>query len=242
VPPVPSPAVFSQIDRNPPVRAPAALMHQTTEEQLVTRVRAGDRGALGGLLERYQDRLFNVALRMLGHREDAAEVAQDAMLKIVEHIGEYHGDSAIGTWMTRIVMNLSISRLRQRRVRLTVSLDAPASGGASGAGGGGGAGPRGEDQGRALREQLVQQEPGPELSVQQKEMSSRLHEAMRLLDEELRAVLVLRDIEEMDYQQIAVAMTLPLGTVKSRLFRARLALRQIMLDTDGAMPRPAAKD
>jgi RNA polymerase sigma-70 factor (ECF subfamily) len=205
-------------------------MPQAPEEQLVARLRGGDRAALAELLEGYQHRLYNVALRMLSHRDDAAEVAQDAMLKIVEHVGDYHGDSAIGTWMIRIVMNLSISRLRQRRLRLTTSLDAPGGGG------------DGIDQGTPLREQLAhEREPGPELSVQQREMSARLHAALGLLDEEFRTVLVLRDIEELDYQQIAQALALPLGTVKSRLFRARLALRQIMIepDPDRSGPRSA---
>jgi RNA polymerase sigma-70 factor (ECF subfamily) len=208
-------------------------MPEVTEAQLVARLRGGDRTALAELLEGYQHRLFNVALRMLGNHDDAAEVAQDAMLKIIEHIGDYHGDSAIGTWMTRIVMNVSISRLRQRKLRLTVSLDAPGREAA------------GADQGTPLREQLAhQREPGPELSVQQREMGARLYAALRALDEEFRAVLVLRDIEELDYQQIGQALALPLGTVKSRLFRARLALRQIMLeaDRDPLGPRIAAKD
>jgi RNA polymerase sigma-70 factor (ECF subfamily) len=207
-------------------------MPESTEEQLVARLRQGDRAALAELLARYQHRLFNVALRMLGNRDDAAEITQDAMLKIIEHVGDFRGDSAIGTWMIRIVMNLSIAQLRKRRLRLTASLDAP------GAGGDGSA-----DQGSVLRDELAHaREPGPEASVQLREMSARLHAAMRGLAEEFRAVLVLRDIEEMDYQQIALTLALPLGTIKSRLFRARLALRQVMLETDQTQPRSVDPD
>ncbi len=185
------------------------------ESQLITKALNGDQVALGELLQHYQQRLFNVALRMVGNREDAAELCQDAMLKIIQHIGDYNQTCAIATWMIRITMNLSISHLRKRRLRLTTSLDSagPAHGG--------------EDQGSALREQLPDdREPGPALSVEQREMIEHLHKAMRQLDDDFRAVLVLRDIDEMDYQQIAQVLGLPVGTVKSRLFRARLALRE----------------
>jgi RNA polymerase sigma-70 factor, ECF subfamily len=187
------------------------------EQLILQKVTAGDRGALGQLLELYQHRVYNVCLRMVGNRDDAAEVAQDAMLKVVEHIGDYNGQCAISTWMIRIAMNLSISHLRRRRLRLTTSLDA------------GGAGSDDADQSTPLREQIGDpREPGPESGVQHNEMIAHLHKALRQLDEEFRSVLVLRDVEEMDYQQIAEILALPVGTVKSRLFRARLALRQKM--------------
>jgi RNA polymerase sigma-70 factor (ECF subfamily) len=203
---------------------------EVTEDQLVARLRRGDRAALAELLERSQHRLFNVALRMLGQRDDAAEITQDAMLKIVAHIGAFRGDSAVATWMIRIVMNLSIAHLRKRRLRLTASLDAPGAAGRDGR--------DHSDQGSPLRAQLAgTREPGPEASVQQREMVARLHAAVRDLPEEFRAVLVLRDIEEMDYQQIALTLALPAGTVKSRLFRARLALRQKMLESEPAVSR-----
>jgi RNA polymerase sigma-70 factor (ECF subfamily) len=190
-------------------------MHQAPEEQLVHRVHAGDRGALAELFELYQQRLFNVALWMLGRPDDAAEVAQDAMLKIIEHIGDYRGDSAIGIWMIRMVMHLSVARLHQPRPRLTAASHDSM-----------------EDQGSALRQQAAHPGPGSQLTAPQDEADARLHESLRQLDEEFRAVLVLRDIDELDHWQIAQVLTLPLATVKSRLFRARLALQQITHESE----------
>jgi len=191
-------------------------MPQVSEARLIAAVQRGDQAALADLLQRYQHRLYSVCLRMVGHREDAAEVAQETMLKIVEHIGDYNGKAAISTWMIRIAMNLSISHLRKRQLRRTVSLDGDGDGSASGAL-------------EALRHQIAERrELSPDSSVEQDEMLERMHEALARVDEEFRAVLVLRDLNEMDYEQIAQTLAIPIGTVKSRLFRARLMLRQEM--------------
>lgn len=180
------------------------------EAQLVEAVARGDQTALGDLLDAYQQRIYNVCLRMLCNRDDAAEVSQDTMLRIIQHIGEFKGQSRLSTWIIRIAMNLSVSRLRKRKVRQTVSLDAVD-----------------DNQSTALRDQLADEaEPGPESSVQTKEMVAHLHAALGQVDEQFRSVLVLRDIEQMDYRQIAEVLSVPTGTVKSRLFRARLALRR----------------
>ena len=190
------------------------------EQQLVAAAMAGDQAALGQLLERYQTRLFNVCLRMLGNRDDAAEICQDAMLKVIEHVGDYRGQSAISTWMIRIAMNLSLSKLRKRAVRQAASLEVARAGH--------------EDQSSALRNQLTDhREPAAEQRVEQREAVAQLYVAMDRIEADFRAVLVLRDIDQMDYQQIADVLAIPIGTVKSRLFRARLALRQQLL----GMPR-----
>lgn len=198
-----------------------------SEAQLLERARLGDQVALGQLLERHQQRLYNVALRMVGNRDDAAEVAQDALLRVVEHIDDYNGESALTTWMVRITMNLAISHLRKRKVRQAASLDV---------------GGEDDDQTTALRRQLAdEREPGPVSNVETSEMLGHLHRALAGLDEEFRAVLVLRDIDQMDYQQIAVVLSVPVGTVKSRLFRARLALRQEMARLVPSLGSPAER-
>ncbi len=198
------------------------------EAQLVKLAQQGDRQALGELLQRHHHRLFNVALRMVGHHEDAAEVTQDAMLKIVEHIKSYDGRSQLTTWMIRIVMNQSISLLRKRKLRKMTSLDA--EGGGNGSGGSGPISNKGEGADTSLRDRLVDdRERKPDQRVQHEEMIAELHRALGRLDEEFRSVLVLRDMNDMDYEQIADTLSVPVGTVKSRLFRARLALRQEML-------------
>ncbi|MEX0774219.1 MAG: sigma-70 family RNA polymerase sigma factor [Phycisphaeraceae bacterium] len=236
----------SSIDRRPPDPQPRTpdpgpdpkppTMLVFSEQQLIERARRGEQAALGDLLERYRCRLYNVCLRMVGNRDDAAEVTQDAMLKVIEHFHDYNGQAAVSTWMIRICMNLSISHLRKRKLRLTTSLDGDGRPG-RGSGGSGGSGGGGDDQMSPLLNVLADGgslggprdgELAPPQSVEQREMVAHLHEAMGRLDEEFRAVLVLRDLQEMDYQDIAAALSIPMGTVKSRLFRARLALRQEM--------------
>jgi len=193
-------------------------MSQTPEQAMLAKAKRGDQQALGELLVAYQDRLYNVCLRMVSNRDDAAEVCQDVLVKIIQGIGKFRGESGLATWMTRIAMNQSISHLRRRRVRRTVSIDQSY---------GSDNGP--DDQATALRHQIQdQREPGPEQCVQDSEMLDRLQQALANLDDDFRAVLVLRDIEQQDYATIGKTLDIPVGTVKSRLFRARLALRNEM--------------
>ncbi|MEZ6190379.1 MAG: sigma-70 family RNA polymerase sigma factor [Phycisphaerales bacterium] len=193
-------------------------MTPSAEQALLAKARRGDQQALGELLIAYQDRLYNVCLRMVSHPDDAAEVCQDVLMKVVQSIGRFRGESGLATWMTRIAMNQSISHLRKRRVRRAASLDQPV-----------GRENDIDDQASALRHQLADtREPAPEQRVQEEEMLARLQQAMANLDDDFRAVLVLRDIEQLDYAQISQTLDIPTGTVKSRLFRARLALRQEM--------------
>lgn len=208
----------------------APRMTSFAHHDLLDRIRRGDRAAMGLLLEQQQGRLFNVCLRMVSNRDDAAELTQDVMLKIVQHLSDYRGDAEVTTWMTRIAMNESLSFLRKRKLRRTVSLDGTVQSNGVHAGD--------DDQATALRRQLRdEREPGPVQRVETGERLDRLRREIAELDEEFRAVLVLRDIDELDYAQIAEVIGVPVGTVKSRLFRARLALRDRMNQGEAAPAR-----
>ena len=200
------------------------------EQTLLDRLREGDSQALGALLQRHQRRLYNLALRMVSNRDDAAEVTQEAFLKIVQHIDRYRGEAQITTWMTRITMNQAISHLRKRRIRKMTSIEG-----------------NGQDDGYGLRDSPTltlrgsladTKEPGPALRVQQDEQRDRLRTAIAGLDDDFRAVLVLRDIDGLDYAAIADTLELKVGTVKSRLFRARLALRQAIQEMEACEGDP----
>ena len=208
-------------------------MALATEAQLINQIKKGDRAALGDLLHRYQNRLFNIILRMVNHRDDAEEVTAEAMLKIVQGIHSYRGSAPIATWMIRIAMNAAISFRRKHQLRRTTSLDAPGGlgTGRGGADMGSGQGVVGHvDQSTPLREQIADhRKPGPEQSVQQRQTMAQLQIVLERLEVKFQTVLVLRDIDEMDYPQIAETLGIPIGTVKSRLFRARLSLRHEML-------------
>lgn len=193
-----------------------------TDALLIADAAAGNRDALGELLMRHQDRLYNIALRMTSSPEDAADVVQEAVVRIIENADSFRGDARVTTWMTRIVMNQAISLLRKRKVRRAASLESAGKAGS-------GQNNDHDDQATSLRRQLQDhREPAPGHRVENDEQLALLHRALAELDEDHRSIIVLRDIDDMDYQSIADTLELAVGTVKSRLFRGRLALRQVM--------------
>ena len=188
---------------------------------LLQKAQAGDRGAYGQIVLLYQDRLYNAVLRLVGDREEARELTQEAFMRGLQKIDSFRGDASPYTWLFRIAVNLAISQLRKsHRVRV-FSLDRP----------GGGAGSNGRwsanDQASALLDRIAREgsDRSPPERLEARERDQAVLSALGRLDAEYRAVLVMRDIEGFDYQQMADVLGLPLGTLKSRLFRARLALR-----------------
>lgn len=206
---------------SPRANAPSAT--GPDEAALLDRLDQGDRTALDELLRAYQGRLYNICLRMLGNRDDAAEVTQEALLKAVQHIDRFRRDAKLSTWLIRITTNEATTHLRRRRIRRAASLDAASDG-------------HTDADGQAMRHHLPDaREPGPEQRVQQNESLQRIEAALAALDPDFRTVIVLRDVDQMDYQQIAEVLEAPIGTVKSRLFRARLALRQQLADDESSL-------
>jgi len=179
---------------------------------LVKRFRQGDMESFSLLVAKYQDRIYNMLLRMCGRAADAEELAQEAFLRAMERIGQFHGRSKFYTWLFRIAANLAIShRRRGGRIKFH-SLSGPEDGDSSAA--------------DALTSPTAsRRRMGPAESVVAVETHERVMAALGELDDEFRLVIVLRDIEEMDYVQVADVMNVPVGTVKSRLHRARAMLR-----------------
>jgi len=179
---------------------------------LVKRFRQGDMESFSLLVAKYQDRIYNMLLRMCGRAADAEELAQEAFLRAMERIGQFHGRSKFYTWLFRIAANLAIShRRRGGRIKFH-SLSGPEDGDTSAA--------------DALTSPLAsRRQIGPAEAVETVETNEYVMDALGQLDEEFRLVIVLRDIEEMDYAQVADVMNVPVGTVKSRLHRARAMLR-----------------
>ncbi|GIW75194.1 MAG: hypothetical protein KatS3mg104_0257 [Phycisphaerae bacterium] len=187
----------------------------TREMDLFRRAQTGDRGAFGQLAIRLQDRLYNAILRVIGDREEARELTQEVFVKALTKIESFRGESQPATWMFRIGINLAISHLRKNRRHRSFSLDASRNGT--------------QDQASALLGQLKSPGLSPDQVIQERETHQQVLTALGQLDAEYRAILVMRDIENMDYQQIADVLNIPLGTLKSKLFRARLALREQMI-------------
>lgn len=186
---------------------------------LLLKAQQGDRGAYGQIILLYQDRLYNAVLRMVGDREEARELTQEAFTRGLSKLDSFRGDASPYTWLFRIAVNLAISQLRKvQRVRV-FSLDRPS---ANGQGGGG----RDATQAANLVDRVARDRSElPPQRAERRERDEAVLAALGRLDAEYRAVLVMRDIEGFDYQQMADVLGLPLGTLKSRLFRARLALR-----------------
>lgn len=188
------------------------------EVELLKRAQKGDRAAYGQLVLAYQDRLYNAVLRLIGDREEARELTQEAFTRGLMKLDSFRGDASPYTWLFRIAVNLAISRLRkvQRHRVFSLSWSGRNGNGHHGA----------EDQASSLVDRLAQtSHPAPPSALEKREECEQVLAALGRLDAEYRAVLVMRDIEGFDYQQMADVLGLPLGTLKSRLFRARLALR-----------------
>ena len=188
------------------------------ELELLRKAQRGQREAYGQLVLLYQDRLYNAVLRLVGDREEARELTQEAFTRGFMKLESFRGDASPYTWLFRIAVNLAISQLRKIKRHRTFSLDA------SGRNGNGRHST--DDQASSLVDRLASQNTArPSETLEDREQGEQVMAALGRLDAEYRAVLVMRDIEGFDYQQMAEVLDLPLGTLKSRLFRARLALR-----------------
>ena len=194
-----------------PVRTPSISVDDTV---LVERCRRGDSSAMERLILKYQGRLYNAILRICANPEDAAELTQETFVKIIEGIERFQGKSSFYTWAFRIAVNLAINHC-QRRSRIGFrSLDRDESNGGEGA--------------VQLLRDLLRNEGAhdPAGIAQNRELCSMVTRALMELDEVHRTVMVLRDIEGMDYAQIAEVLGIELGTVRSRLSRARSTFKE----------------
>lgn len=183
---------------------------------LVRKCRQGDAAATERLILKYQNRIYNAILRICNNPEDAAELTQDTFVKVIENIDKFEGRSSFYTWAFRIGVNLTLNYC-QRKAKLGIqSLDAESS----------------EHDSKAqlmLKELLADDSlPDPADVAENKELCRAIENALSRLDDEKRAVIILRDIEGMNYAQIAKVLDIELGTVRSRLSRARANLREIM--------------
>lgn len=183
---------------------------------LVDQCRLGYPAAMERLILKYQDRLYNVVRKICVNPDDAAELTQETFVKVLENIDKFQARSSFYTWLFRIAVNLTLNHC-QKAVRLqTKSLNAPDDG-------------HSDDAGQLLQEFLSDDSsPDPAAIAQNRELCRIALRALMGLDDVHRAVIVLRDIEGMDYAHIARVLGIELGTVKSRLSRARGILRQIL--------------
>jgi RNA polymerase sigma-70 factor (ECF subfamily) len=205
-----------------PVVAALHRMNDDEDMKAVLLCQKGDTDAFEVLVERHQKRMLNVAYRMLGDYEEACDVVQDAFLAAYRAIGSFRREARFSTWLYGIVVNHARNRIKQAQGRLrheTRSIDDPV----------------GLKEGSLQRELPDCGESAVE-QLEKKEIEARVQECIGALETEYREVLVLRDIHGFSYDEIGELLKLPDGTVKSRIFRARAAMKDCLVKVLGDWP------
>ncbi|NMB95342.1 MAG: sigma-70 family RNA polymerase sigma factor [Clostridiaceae bacterium] len=184
---------------------------ETKENVLIEKSKKGDINAFEKLIETYQKKVFNIAFGMLNNYDDANDVAQEVFIRIYKSIKNFKGESSFSTWLYRITTNACLDELRKRKNKNVVSID--------------------EDilfeEGEVTR-QIVDDSPTPDIIAEQKELREIVNDAIAQLSEEHRTVIMLRELQGFSYEEISNIINCPQGTVKSRINRARSALKNIL--------------
>ena len=182
---------------------------------LVRRCVGGDAAAWEEIVQRHHRRIYNICYRFAGSPDDASDLTQEVFIKIYRTLGTFDGSrAAFMTWVTTVTRNLLVDHLRKGKYdRVTDSLEATSGG---------------QENGLTLGEQLEDQSVSPEQHVQSQQVQKMVHEGLQKLSPELREALILRDLQDMDYKEIAQVLKIPEGTVKSRINRGRTELARLL--------------
>ena len=182
---------------------------------LVRRCVAGDAAAWQEIVQQYHRRIYNICYRFSGSPDDAADLTQEVFIKMYRTLSTFDTTRAsFMTWVTTVTRNLLVDHFRKGKYdRVTDSLDATAGN---------------QDDGLTLAEKLEDRSAGPEARVRSQEAQKLVHEALGKLSPELREAVILRDLQDMDYKDIAIVLKVPEGTVKSRINRGRTELARLL--------------
>ena len=184
--------------------------------RLITECLEGRPSAFGELISRYQDRVYNTVYRLVGNAEDAQDVVQEAFLSAYQSLSSFKGDSLFFTWLYRIAVNTAISLRRKKRSVLPFHA-------------------AGDEA--MLEPADTSDEARPGHAMEMAEEERRVHDALNRLSPEHRAVLIMKDIEGQKYEDMAEILDVPIGTIRSRLHRARLELRGLLQEQEKDQPR-----
>ena len=197
-----------------PGNALGNVSESSADRKLVVRARRGDRSACEELARRHRKPAYFFALQLLGDKDDALDVAQDAMLRFFTHLDRFDPRRPVRPWLFRIVRNRVLDLFRRRRVRKHDSIDAAAD----------------DDERPDL--QLIDESMDPESDARNAQLRRTIFAALDQLTPNQREILVLRDYQDLAYSEIAETLEIPIGTVMSRLHGARKRLRQVLGDDD----------
>lgn len=183
------------------------------DRSLLAKARVGDIEAFEELIESYRKKVFNIALRMVGNREDASDLAQEVFIRIFKSLKSFKEESQFSTWVYRITTNVCLDHIRKNKKTNNVSLEEEI-----------------ELSENSVKKQYSDASPSPDIIAERNEVRRIISSAVRLLPEDHRSVIVLRDIQGFSYEEISKILNCPEGTVKSRLNRARQILRERLGD------------
>ena len=185
---------------------------------LVRRCVAGDAAAWEEIVQKYHRRIYNICYRFAGSGNDADDLTQEVFIKMYRTLNTYDVDrGAFMTWVTTMTRNLLVDHFRRtRQERVTDSLDTTSSD---------------HEDAMPISEQLPDHRPAPDSNVQSREAGEAVHQALQKLSPELREAVILRDLQDMDYREIATVLKVPEGTVKSRINRGRAELARLLQRT-----------
>jgi RNA polymerase sigma-70 factor (ECF subfamily) len=189
----------------PPSAAPGTQVPALADPELIARARRGEHEAREELAQRCRRPAYLLALQLLGDPDDALDVAQDALLRFFTSLDRFQPSRPLRPWLATIVRNRARDLLRRRRRHRLEPLEGPEG---------------------TMRPEVVDTSPGPEAGAARRELQVRLWKALSALNEAQREILVLRDYQDLTYDEIARVLAVPIGTVMSRLHRARRALRE----------------
>ncbi|MBQ7109245.1 MAG: sigma-70 family RNA polymerase sigma factor [Clostridia bacterium] len=178
---------------------------------LIKQAQMGDNKAFELLIDEHFKKIYNIAYRLSGNEADASDMTQEVLIKIFRHIGSFSGNSKFSTWVYRVATNTCLDELKKIKRRSTYSLDAELD--------------TGENE---VVVQVRDEAPTPDIAAEQKELSAAVGKAIKRLSPDHSAVVILRDIQGMSYEEVAKILNCSVGTVKSRLNRGRAQLKKIL--------------
>lgn len=196
-------------------------MTREEELELVIRVRSGDTDAFEALVLEYQNKVYGLALRMVGNEEDARDMAQEAFLRAYSSLPSFRGDCRFSAWLYRLTSNICIDFLRSRNRRPAQSLSFE------------------DEDGEQAELEITDERYTPEREFERRELRRAVSRGLEALPTDYRSILLLREINGLSYLEISEALRIEEGTVKSRLFRARKKLAEFLI-SDGNIPEHLA--